>query len=67
MEGKLVLPSDSVLLSLLESREPVDWNTLFQKIVSKMTKTYVITWMDGRQLVRKSTLPKITFKVEVSV
>ncbi|KAL3995352.1 Translation initiation factor SUI1 family protein [Acanthocheilonema viteae] len=64
MKGNLILPSDNVLVSLLESREPVDWNTLFQKIVSKMTKTYVITWADGRQLIRKSTLPKIIFKIE---
>ncbi|EJD75360.1 ligatin [Loa loa] len=64
MEGKLILISDTVLVSLLGSRESVDWNTLFQKIISKMTKTYVITWADGRQLMRKSTLPKITFKIE---
>ncbi|VIO94600.1 Translation initiation factor SUI1 family protein [Brugia malayi] len=64
IEGKLVIPNDSVLVSLLGSRESVDWNTLFQKIISKMTKTYVITWADGRQLVRKTTLPKITFKIE---
>ncbi|CAG9534397.1 unnamed protein product [Cercopithifilaria johnstoni] len=64
MKGNLILPSDNVLVSLLGSREPVDWNTLFQKIISKMTKTYVITWPDGRQLMRKSTLPKITFKIE---
>ncbi|KAK6104523.1 Translation initiation factor SUI1 family protein [Brugia pahangi] len=64
IEGKLVIPNDSVLVSLLGSREPVDWNTLLQKIISKMTKTYVITWADGRQLVRKTTLPKITFKIE---
>ncbi|VDK88010.1 unnamed protein product, partial [Onchocerca ochengi] len=62
MEGKLILPSDNILISLLGSHEPVDWNTLFQKIMSKMTKTYIITWADGRQLIQKSTLPKITFK-----
>ncbi|KAM3718820.1 Eukaryotic translation initiation factor 2D [Dirofilaria immitis] len=63
-EGKLILPRDNVLISLLGSREPVDWNTLFQKIMSKMTKTSVITWADGRQLIRKLTLPRIVFKIE---
>ncbi|MCP9262236.1 Translation initiation factor SUI1 [Dirofilaria immitis] len=61
---KLILPRDNVLISLLGSREPVDWNTLFQKIMSKMTKTSVITWADGRQLIRKLTLPRIVFKIE---
>uniref|UniRef100_A0A0R3RME8 SUI1 domain-containing protein n=1 Tax=Elaeophora elaphi TaxID=1147741 RepID=A0A0R3RME8_9BILA len=64
MEGKLILPNDNLLISLLGSREPVDWNTLLQKIISKMTKTYIITWADGRQLTRKLALPKITFKIE---
>lgn len=65
MKGELIIPSDNTLLSLLGSREPVDWNTLLQKIISKMTKTYVITCADGRQVTRKSILPKIVFKVNV--
>lgn len=28
-----------------------------------MTKTYVVTWVDGRQLIRKVDLPKVAFKV----
>uniref|UniRef100_A0A915PKM4 SUI1 domain-containing protein n=1 Tax=Setaria digitata TaxID=48799 RepID=A0A915PKM4_9BILA len=64
MEGKLVVLTDDTLISLFQSRERVDWNTLFQTIISKMTKTYVITAADGKQLTRKSKLPKITFKIE---
>ncbi|VDN19951.1 unnamed protein product [Gongylonema pulchrum] len=59
-----VVPTDETLKSLLKAEEPVDWNTLFQKIMAKMTKTYVITLTDGRQLIRKMELPKIVFKVE---
>ncbi|VDM56484.1 unnamed protein product [Angiostrongylus costaricensis] len=44
--------------------EVTDWNTLIQKIQSKMTKTFVLRMPDGRELVRKISMPKITFKVE---
>ncbi|KAE9416866.1 hypothetical protein Angca_006573 [Angiostrongylus cantonensis] len=44
--------------------EVTDWNTLNQKIQSKMTKTFVLRMPDGRELVRKINMPKIIFKVE---
>ncbi|KAJ1365786.1 hypothetical protein KIN20_026220 [Parelaphostrongylus tenuis] len=44
--------------------EVTDWNTLMQKIQSKMTKTFVLRMPDGRELVRKVNMPKIMFKVE---
>ncbi|CAI5441537.1 unnamed protein product [Caenorhabditis angaria] len=44
--------------------ETTDWNTLMQTIQSKMTKTWVIRWADGREFVRKINAPKIEFKIE---
>ncbi|VDK82092.1 unnamed protein product [Litomosoides sigmodontis] len=64
VKGELIIPNNSALVSLLGSSEPVNWNTLLQKIISKMTKTYVITCADGRQVTRKSILPKVVFKIE---
>ncbi|KAK6055118.1 translation initiation factor SUI1 [Cooperia oncophora] len=46
------------------SEDTTDWNTLIQKIQSKMTKTFVLRMPDGRELVRKINMPKIVFKVE---
>ncbi|KAK5965265.1 Eukaryotic Initiation Factor [Trichostrongylus colubriformis] len=44
--------------------ETTDWNTLMQKIQSKMTKTFVLRMPDGRELIRKINMPRIVFKVE---
>ncbi|VDM95412.1 unnamed protein product [Thelazia callipaeda] len=63
-KGELIVPVDPILVSLLPSSAPLDWNTLIQIVLSKMTKTYKIIWTDGRQLIRKSRLPKIVFKIE---
>ncbi|KHJ75211.1 translation initiation factor SUI1, partial [Oesophagostomum dentatum] len=46
------------------NEESTDWNTLIQKVQSKMTKTFVLRMPDGRELIRKINMPKITFKVE---
>ncbi|RCN43181.1 hypothetical protein ANCCAN_10826 [Ancylostoma caninum] len=46
------------------NEESTDWNTLIQKVQSKMTKTFVLRMPDGRELVRKLNMPKIVFKVE---
>ncbi|MFH4983231.1 hypothetical protein AB6A40_009940 [Gnathostoma spinigerum] len=65
-EGKYIRMDDPVMKCLVKTEEPIiDWNTLMQKVLTKMTKTFVITTADGRETVRKLDLPKITFKVEM--
>ncbi|KAK6021590.1 PUA domain protein [Ostertagia ostertagi] len=44
--------------------DTADWNTVLQKIQSKMTKTFVLRMPDGRELIRKINMPRIVFKVE---
>ncbi|VDO55047.1 unnamed protein product [Haemonchus placei] len=46
------------------SDDTTDWNTLIQKIQSKMTKTFVMRMPDGREIIRKITMPRVVFKVE---
>uniref|UniRef100_A0A1I7WWI8 PUA domain-containing protein n=1 Tax=Heterorhabditis bacteriophora TaxID=37862 RepID=A0A1I7WWI8_HETBA len=60
--GKLVR-LDSILMTVINhGDETIDWNTLIQKIKSKMTKTFILRMPDGRELVRKISMPKIVFK-----
>ncbi|CAI4226348.1 unnamed protein product [Auanema sp. JU1783] len=42
----------------------IEWNALFQIVVSKMTKTFVIRYPSGKEVVRKTGQPHIDFKVE---
>ncbi|XGW12300.1 hypothetical protein V3C99_013197 [Haemonchus contortus] len=46
------------------SDDTTDWNTLIQKVQSKMTKTFVMRMPDGREIIRKLTMPRVVFKVE---
>ena len=56
--------NDQNLASLMKhDGESIKWDILMQKILSRMTKTFVVTTLDGRQLVYKLKLPEITFKV----
>ncbi|KJH46763.1 hypothetical protein DICVIV_07179 [Dictyocaulus viviparus] len=56
---------DPILASVTNIQgETADWNTLVQKIQSKMTKTFVLRMPDGRELVKKINMPKIILKVE---
>ncbi|WKX95541.1 hypothetical protein Q1695_012197 [Nippostrongylus brasiliensis] len=52
-QGKLVR-LDPILAQVTKiPNETTDWNTLIQKVQSKMTKTFVLRMPDGRELVRK--------------
>ncbi|VDN22593.1 unnamed protein product [Cylicostephanus goldi] len=62
--GKIVR-LDPILAQVTRiNEESTDWNTLIQKVQSKMTKTFVLRMPDGRELIRKINMPKIIFKVE---
>ncbi|CAB3411174.1 unnamed protein product [Caenorhabditis bovis] len=63
-QGKII-KMDPLLADVSRIKtETSDWNTLIQNVQSKMTKTWVIRWSDGREFVRKVHSPKIEFKVE---
>lgn len=59
----MILRDDVLNAVVKHDSEAIDWNTLIQKILSRMTKTFVIVTPDGRQMMRKVELPKIAFKV----
>uniref|UniRef100_F1KYL4 Ligatin n=1 Tax=Ascaris suum TaxID=6253 RepID=F1KYL4_ASCSU len=63
-KNKVILRDDVLNAVVKHDSEAIDWNTLIQKILSRMTKTFVIVTPDGRQMMRKVELPKIAFKVE---
>lgn len=64
-KNRVHLRNDELLQNIVKHpSETIDWNTLMQKILSKMTKTFVIITADGRETVRKIELPKIVFRVE---
>uniref|UniRef100_A0A915CIR1 SUI1 domain-containing protein n=1 Tax=Parascaris univalens TaxID=6257 RepID=A0A915CIR1_PARUN len=63
-KNKVILRDDVLNAMVKHDSEAIDWNTLMQKILSRMTKTFVIVTPDGRQVRRKVELPKISFKVE---
>ncbi|KHN80810.1 Eukaryotic translation initiation factor 2D [Toxocara canis] len=66
-EKNVVSLRDEVLSAVVKhNTETVDWNTLIQKIMSRMTKTFVIVTADGREMIRKMELPKIVFKINWS-
>ncbi|KAK6734474.1 hypothetical protein RB195_017953 [Necator americanus] len=62
--GKIVRLNPILAQVTRISDECTDWNTLIQKVQSKMTKTFVLRMPDGRELIRKINMPKIVFKVE---
>lgn len=57
--------NDAILSSFITSSEQtIKWDVLMQKVLSRMTKTFVITTVDGTVLKYKLKLPEITFRVE---
>ncbi|CAJ0576515.1 unnamed protein product, partial [Mesorhabditis spiculigera] len=63
-DGKMV-KLDPMLSSISTvANEKTDWNTLLQKIQSRMTKTFVMTLPDGREMVKKLKMPTVVFKLE---
>uniref|UniRef100_A0A0M3IM28 Eukaryotic translation initiation factor 2D n=1 Tax=Ascaris lumbricoides TaxID=6252 RepID=A0A0M3IM28_ASCLU len=66
-KNKVILRDDVLNAVVKHDSEAIDWNTLIQKILSRMTKTFVIVTPDGRQMMRKVELPKIAFKLSVLI
>lgn len=62
--GKVSLNDVNLSSVIKHDEETIKWDVLMQKILSKMTKTFIITTLDGMVLKYKLKLPEITFKVE---